>query len=283
MGYVDLYFNGSGFAMGYIKQFCNFLKAVYLSRILIFELTKRDVQSRYLGSYLGMIWAFLQPAVTVLIFWFVFEVGFKSMPVDNYPFVLWLVTGILPWFFISDSISNATNSIIDNAYLVKKVVFRVSILPVTKILSALYIHLFFIGVLFSMFIIYGYMPNIYNIQILYYLFATIILVLGISWLTSALIIFLRDVGQMVAMFLQFGFWLTPIFWSVKALPTKYLLILKLNPFYYIIEGYRNTFIYHRWFWQDIYLTSYFWGVTILLFALGAFVFKKTRPHFADVI
>lgn len=269
--------------MGYIKQFYDFLKAVSLSRMLIFELTKRDVQARYLGSYLGMVWVFLQPTVTILIFWFVFEVGFKSMPIDNYPFVLWLVTGILPWFFISDSISNATNSIIDNAYLVKKVVFRVSILPVTKILSALYIHIFFIGVLFSMFYIYGYMPNIYNIQIVYYLFATIVLVLGVSWLTSALIIFLRDVGQVVAMFLQFGFWLTPIFWSVKVLPAKYLLILKLNPFYYIIEGYRNTFIYHRWFWQDVHLTSYFWLVTLLIFALGAFVFKKTRPHFADVI
>jgi lipopolysaccharide transport system permease protein/teichoic acid transport system permease protein len=280
----DIYsFEGSRFVMGYIKQFYDFLKAIFISKELIFELTKRDFQARYLGSYLGMAWAFLQPTITILIFWFVFEVGFKSMPVDNVPFVLWLVSGILPWFFISDSISNATNSIIDNAYLVKKVAFRVSILPVTKILSALYIHMFFIGVLFSMFLAYGYMPNLYNLQILYYLFAMIVLILGISWMTASLVIFLRDVGQIVAMLLQFGFWLTPIFWSVKVLPAKYLTVLKLNPFYYIVEGYRNSFIYHKWFWQDVNLTIYFWFVTILIFLLGAIIFKKTRPHFADVI
>jgi lipopolysaccharide transport system permease protein/teichoic acid transport system permease protein len=111
----------------------------------------------------------------------------------------------------------------------------------------------------------------------------IVLILGISWMTASLVIFLRDVGQIVAMLLQFGFWLTPIFWSVKVLPAKYLTVLKLNPFYYIVEGYRNSFIYHKWFWQDVNLTIYFWFVTILIFLLGAIIFKKTRPHFADVI
>ena len=269
--------------MGYIKQFYDFLKSILVSRILILELTKRDIQARYLGSYLGMVWAFLQPTVTILIFWFVFEIGFKSMPVDNFPFILWLMSGILPWFFISDSISNATNSIIDNTYLVKKVAFRVSILPVIKILSSLYIHIFFICFLFIMFFIYGFIPNIYNFQIIYYLFATVVLVLGISWITASLVIFLRDVGQIVAMLLQFGFWLTPIFWSAKIVPTHYQTYLKLNPFYYIVEGYRNTFIYHKWFWEDIYLTGYFWIVTLLIFSLGAIIFRKTRPHFADVI
>jgi len=176
-----------------------------------------------LGSYLGILWAFIQPAITVLILWFVFQVGFKSMPVDNVPFVLWLVCGMFPWFFISDSISGATDSIVASSYLVKKVVFRVSLLPVVKIISALLIHVFFVGLLFLMFAAYGHTPTLYNLQVVYYIFAAMCLVLGLSWLTSALVIFLKDIGQLVAMLLQFGFWATPVFWSVKMIPEKYMI------------------------------------------------------------
>ncbi len=269
--------------MTYLKQFCTFITDIIKSRKLIFELTKNDFKKNYLGSYLGILWAFVQPSFTIIILWFVFQVGFRSMPVNNFPFILWLVCGLIPWFFFSESISNATNSVLSNSYLVSKVVFRVSILPIIKILSSVFVHLFFIVFLFFMFLIYGYKPNIYNLQVIYYLFATVILVLGISWLTSSLVVFLRDIGQMVAMLLQFAFWLTPIVWWYKIIPSKYLIVLKLNPVYYIIEGYRNAFIYHKWFWQSPYLTIYFWVVTLILFVLGAIVFKRLRPHFADVL
>jgi len=190
---------------------------------------------------------------------------------------------MVPWFFISDSLLNATNSISDNSYLVKKVLFRVSILPVVKIYSALYIHAFFLLFTVGMFAIYGYMPSLYNLQVLYYLACGILLVLGLSWITASLIIFLKDVGQIVAVVLQFGFWLTPIFYSLKIVPEKYQFLFKLNPFYYIVEGYRNSFVYHKWFWEQPNLTLYFWVVTCFILTLGIFVFKKLRPHFADVL
>lgn len=267
----------------YIKSFCAFLRDIVRSRQLIIELTKKDFQVRYLGSYLGMLWAFIQPFITVMIFWFVFEVGFKSKPVANFPFILWLVAGIIPWFFISESITNAANSIVENSYLVKKVVFRVSILPIIKILSALMVHFFFIGVLVVMFWVYGYPPKLYNLQVIYYLFATICLVVGFSWLTSSLIIFLKDVGQIIAMMMQFGFWVTPIFWSLNMVPESYRWLLVLNPAYYIVEGYRDSFIYGQWFWQQPGLTLYFWVVTSIIFVIGALAFKKLRVHFADVL
>lgn len=269
--------------MGYIKNFYYFLHDIWKSRWLIIELTKKDFQSRYLGSYLGILWAFIQPFITVLIFWFVFQVGFKSMPVDNFPFILWLVAGLVPWFFISDGVASATNSITENSYLVKKVVFRVSVLPIIKLMSALVIHAFFICVIFIMYLIYGYKPTIYSIQILYYLFASIVLVLGISWITSSLVVFLKDVGQVVAMLIQFCFWITPIFWTIKMVPEQYKLIILVNPLYYIIEGYRNSLIYHKWFWEDGFLMGYFWTFTLIVFVIGAIMFKKLRPHFADVL
>lgn len=269
--------------MRYGKLFLSFFLDILRNRQLLWELTKKDLKQRYLGSYLGILWAFIQPTITVLIFWFVFQVGFKSMPVDNFPFILWLICGMFPWFFISDAVGSATDSIVVNSYLVKKVVFRVSLLPIVKIISALLVHIFFIGILFLMFAFYGYTPSIYNLQVIYYAFAMICLILGISWLTSSLVIFLKDIGQLVAMLLQFGFWATPIFWSLKMIPPEYAGLLELNPAFYIIEGYRNSFIYQTWFWQNMNLTIYYWLFTVAVMLIGALAFKKLRPHFADVL
>jgi lipopolysaccharide transport system permease protein len=280
------YFNQSGkvYGMKSFKMFLTFLRELLRNRHIIIELTKNDFRQKYLGSYLGILWAFVHPAIYILIVWFVFQVGFKSQPIDNFPFVLWMLAGIIPWFFFSECLATATGSIQENAFLVKKVVFSMGMLPLVKILSAMIIHFFFIAVIFAMFAIYGYLPSLYNLQVFYYLFCTIMLLLGLSWLTSSLTLFLRDTGQIVNMILQFAFWMTPIFWSPKFLTRGTMNLVKLNPVYYIVEGYRESFIYKTWFWEKHYLlTLYFWCFTLFFFFLGAAVFRKLRPHFADVI
>lgn|GEM_PF-34569 len=261
----------------------SFLQDILQKQRFIIDMAKRDIRARFLGSYLGAFWAFFQPVLQVLIFWYVFQVGFKSTPVDDFPFILWLAAAMIPWFFISDSIQNATHSIADNSYLVKKVVFRVSILPLVRIYSALFIHLFFLVFLFVMFGVYGYWPTIYSIQVIYYLLCSICITMGISWLTASLVIFLKDIGQLIGALLQFGFWLTPIFYSLSIVPERYHFVMKLNPFYYIVEGYRDTFIYQRWFWEHPLQTLHFWIATIIFVVLGTVTFKKLRPHFADVL
>ena len=266
-----------------LRALLGLIRNIVANRKLLWQMTKRDFRQRYLGSYLGILWAFIQPTVTVLIFWFVFQVGFKAMPVNDFPFILWLVCGMFPWFFLSDSIQSATNSVIESAFLVKKIVFRVELLPIVKIMSAFVVHIFFVAVLFAMFAIYGYDVSIYNLQIIYYFFAMTCLVLGLSWLTSSLTVFLRDVGQFVGMILQFGFWGTPIFWNLNMVPEQFQFVLKLNPAYYLVEGYRQSFIYNEWFWQHQYQTIYFWTVTGVVMFVGAWCFKKLRPHFADVL
>ena len=250
---------------------------------LLLSLTKNDFRQKYLGSYLGIAWAFIQPTITVLIFWFVFQVGFKSKPVGDTPFILWLIAGMFPWFFFSDAISNATNAILENSYLVKKIVFRVGFLPLIKIFSALIVHLFFIVFMFVLFMIYGYSFDIYWLQIFYYLGAMIVLILGISYVTSSVVVFFKDMGQLVTMLLQFGFWMTPIFWSIDMIPSKYHWLIKLNPLVYIIEGYRDSMINHIWFWQKPMMGLYFWVVAIFMLWLGWSTFKKLKPHFADVL
>jgi lipopolysaccharide transport system permease protein/teichoic acid transport system permease protein len=242
-----------------------------------------DFRQRYLGSYLGILWAFIQPTITVLIFWFVFQVGFKSQPVNDVPFILWLIAGMFPWFFFNDALSNATNAVMENSYLVKKIVFKVSFLPIIKILSALIVHLFFVFFMYGLFMVYGYVFDLHWLQVFYYLGAMIVLILGISYITSSVVVFFRDMGQLVAMLLQFGFWMTPIFWSIGMVPAKYQWLIKLNPLYYIVEGYRDSMIHHVWFWEKPMLTLYFWIVALGMLALGFSTFKRLKPHFADVL
>lgn len=267
-----------------LRMFLAFLKEMLRNRHIIVELTKNDFRKKYLGSGLGIIWAFIHPTIYITIVWFVFQVAFDSKPMDDFPFVLWMLAGIIPWFFFSESLSSATNSISENAFLVKKVVFSMGMLPLVKIFSAMIIHAFFITVIFAMFAVYGYLPSVYNLQVFYYLFCSVMLLLGLSWLTSSLTLFMKDTGQVVTIILQFGFWMTPIFWSPKRLSPESLTLIKLNPVYYIVEGYRESFIYKTWFWerQDMF-TLYFWSFTLFFFFLGALVFRRLRPHFADVL
>lgn len=270
--------------MRYAKEFYRFLKHVLGNRKLLLTLIKNDFKKQYLGSYLGLAWAFVQPLVFMITIWFVFEIGFRAAPSSgDMPFFLWLISGMIPWFFILNALTSGTNAIIGNAFLVKKVAFRVSILPLVQVGSAFIIHVALVMFIACAFFLYGFKPTIYWLQLPYYMLCAIVLILGISWLTSSIRVFVKDVANIVAVVLQIGFWATPIFWNIQIVPEKYRYLIELNPFYYITEGYRNTFIHHIWFWENMNLTAYFMIISSLIFILGAVVFKRLRVHFGDVL
>ncbi|WP_050805064.1 ABC transporter permease [Solidesulfovibrio carbinoliphilus] len=250
---------------------------------LFFELVLRDFKAGFLGSYLSVVWAFLQPGITVLLLWFVFEVGFRAGPQGDRPFILWLLAGLIPWFFFSEAWAAATQSILGYRYLVKNIVFPLGILPLVKIGSSLIVHMFFLVVVVGILVAYRQHPGWALLQIPYYLAGSLVLLVGLSWLTSSLIVFIPDVGYMVATCIQFGFWFTPIMWNIGMVPARYVPWIALNPAYYLIDGYRRAFLYGGWFWERPMLTGYFWLVTLAIFFTGRIVFQKLRPHFADVI
>ncbi|WP_321330278.1 ABC transporter permease [uncultured Ilyobacter sp.] len=261
----------------------DFFKYFFTHWNLIFELSKDDFKNRHAGSFFGVIWVFIQPLITMLVFWFVFEKGFRNPPVSRVPFILWLICGLLPWNFFFESWNSSTNALYQYNFLVKKVVFRTGILPIIKILSALYVHLFFIVFIFVMFGIYGYNPDLYTLQVFYYTFCMIFLLFGLSWLSSSISVFFKDLSDIIGIVLQVGFWLTPIFWSYGMLGEGLLQIIKLNPMFYIIDGYRDSFINKVWFWEKPMQTLYYWTIASVIFYFGGIIFKKLRPHFADVL
>lgn len=257
---------------------------VKAERKLIVTLAKNDFKSRFVGSYLGMIWAFVQPVVTVIVYWFVFQVGLKAGRQSDYPFILWLMAGLVPWFYFTEALSGGTNVLVEYNYLVKKVVFKINVLPIVKLLSAMVVHLFFVLFVVVMCAAYGYTPSIYTIQLVYYIFCTFVLLMGIVYLTSAVVVFFRDLAQIIQIVLQVGIWATPIMWNAPSmLSPKYVNILKLNPMYYIVDGFRDSLLDKQWFFDKGMWTIYFWIVSIAFILLGTSVFRKLKVHFADVL
>ena len=200
--------------------------------------------------------------------------------------MLWLVPGIVPWFFYSEALNCITGCLQEYSYLVKKVVFQVEILPVIKLISCLLVHGFFLLIMLIMALCFGKLPMATWIQILYYSFAASMLALAFGYLTSAIHVFFKDMAQIVSICLQFGMWLSPIMYQETMFSADYpwiVTVLKLNPFYYIVAGYRDSILTGNWFWERPTLTVYFWVVTLVIGFAGLKVFKRLRPHFSDVL
>ena len=260
-----------------------FLSDIFRMRSVVFELAKRDFQQQYMGSYLGLIWIFLQPLLFVSVLYLVFTLGFRVGKSTHMPFSVYLVTGMIVWLYFAQTLSSNTNVIGNYSFLVKKVDFRLSILPVVKMISALVPHIVLVIVAIVVSWFEGYAPTQYTIQIVYYLFSVSVLLMGLGWLTSSTSIFIRDVSKLVDVFIQFGFWLTPIFWNIEMVPASYQWIVKINPVYYIVTGYRDSIVGQVPFWSRPELTAYYWILTIFVLLMGVSVYRRLRPHFAEVI
>lgn len=267
-----------------IREFFDFILHILKSKKLLLTLIIYTFKKNYLGSYLGLAWAFIQPLTFVFIIWAVFGLGFRSHSTNSgAPFVIWLLAGMVPWFFISDAIRSGADSISNNGYLIRKVAFRTSILPLVNIGSSLLIHFGMLLFLVIALLLHGFLPTIFWLQLPFYIILTSLLAVGFSWLTSSISVFMKDMKNLVSIGLQLGFWLTPIFWSLNVAPAKYHYLVKINPAFYIIDGYRDTFIDGIWFWEKPAWSFYYLAITGITFSFGALVFKRLRPHFADVL
>lgn len=264
-----------------MKEYINFF---IKNRAIYIKLVQNDFKARYIGSYLGAFWGIIQPIITILIYWFVFQIGLRSgdRP-DGTPYILWMIAGMIPWFFFADALGSTTNIYLEYSYMVKKLNFRISILPFVKIGSSLLIHITFL--LFSTVILnfYGFFANWSYLQLIYYMFACVVLVAGITFFTSTIAVYMRDTSQFIAIVIQIGFWIIPIVWAPEAVSERYLYLFKLNPVYYIVEGYRQSLLSNTYFWQSPLYTLYFWSVTLLIWSLSIYTFRKLKPYFSDIL
>lgn len=260
-----------------------FFKSIIKEREILWSLAINDCKARFASSGLGMVWSFLTPLMTILVFWFVFQVGFRSSPVEDVPFMVWYIPAYLSWNYFSETLIQVTNSLMEYRYLVKKVNFEVSIIPVFKVISYAFVHFAFIFFIIGINILYGKMPTIYYVQGFYYFMCMIILLCSMGWFLSAVAAFIPDVVNVIGIVIQIGFWATPIFWNPSTMNPIIQKILKINPMYYICQGYRESFVYGIGFWKHPLYTIYFWLLVTVIMWSGIKIFQNLRPQFDDVL
>lgn len=253
---------------------------------IVLNLALSDFKKRFVGSYFGIIWMFIQPLATVLVYTLIFQVGFKSVPpVPGVSYVIWLIPGIIPWFYFQDSILQGTQVLYEYNYLVKKIVFNIEMLPLVKLISVFLSHICFVIIMFIVFIIAKVPITFKSLLVIYFSFSLSVLSLGIIYFTSAINVFFKDMGQIVAILMQFGMWMAPIMYDESLFMNKAPILtklLKLNPIYYIVKGYRFCMINDN-FNDIIPISIYYFIVTIIIFFIGYRVFNKLKLHFSDVL
>lgn len=159
----------------------------------IFKLAKADIVKTYRGAALGWAWAIIKPAVTIFVYWFAFQIGIRSgKPVEGYPFFLWLIAGLIPWFYINDMLTQGTESIRRYSYLVTKMKFPISTIPTFVSISKLMVNLFLIVIMILIFVFMGYLPDIYIIQLPIYILLSFIFFTVFSLFASLLACMSKD-------------------------------------------------------------------------------------------
>jgi ABC-type polysaccharide/polyol phosphate export permease len=249
-----------------------------------YAMAKVTLTKRYSGSALGVFWSLVKPIIFVFTYWFAMTVGIRSgRPIGNVPYILWLIPGIMPWFYISDALTQGGSAIRANAHFVTKMVYPVATLPVSEVLSLYFVHLMMMCLSTAIFVVSGFGLNIYFLQLPYYLLCCLAFTTVVAMLISALTAVSQDIQQAIKSFITLLFWVTPILWSADNVPSPIKQIILSDPICYIVAGYRNTFIGQRWFFQDWQYTIYFWVAIAAIGLLASYVFTKLEPEFADVL
>ncbi len=212
---------------------------------MIKSMAIRDIRARYVGSFLGIFWSIIHPLTQLLIYYFVFSVILKIKLGPEYGgtnFAVWLVAGLLPWMFFADVLTRSPGAVLEQSSLVSKTVFPSEILPFTLLIAAIINHLIGVVIFIGLLVFFGYSITLKILLIIPILLTTAIFALGLSWMLSALNVFLRDIGQVIGVLVNIWFFLTPIVYPRHGIPENLQLLFGLNPMLYSVEGYRAGFL-----------------------------------------
>lgn len=259
------------------------MKMLQQHRNMLFALSLWELRIRYAGTYGGMIWSIILPLTMAVVYWFVFAVGLRAQGPDNTPYILWFMCGFITWTLFNETLVNSMNSITRNINLVKNIAFPLELLPTITLMVSQITHLIMVVVLFALILAYHIEVNFYTLQFLYYFIALTLFSYGFALLLSAFNVFLRDLAQAITVILNIWFWLTPIVWVPTMLPASTQKYLLFNPMYYIVNGYRDSFLYHKTFWSEPQAACVFWIITGSMLSIGWMIFNKFKTEFADAL
>jgi lipopolysaccharide transport system permease protein len=263
----------------------NILLATWRYRHFILSSIRSELITRFSRSRLGGLWVIIHPLMQAAIFALVLsEVMAAKMPGmanNKFAYAIYLMSGMLGWSLFTEVISRCLTLFVDNGHLLKKIVFPRLCLPLIVIGSALVNSgLLFLSVL-VVFGMLGHWPGIHILWVPLLLMITLILALGIGLILGILNVFMRDIGQVIPIVLQLGFWFTPIVYSLEAVPQAFRQVLHSNPLLPIIKGLQNAMLYDTP--PDVAALSGVFLVAILLMAFAMTLFRRANPEIVDVL
>lgn len=245
----------------------------------------RELKATYVGSFFGFFWAVLNPLSQILIYGIVFGYFLRGSPPPQYgtdSYFLYLVAGLIPWQFFAQTVGASSPVLLTNRNLVKRAAgFPSEVLPIVTVISNIIGQLVSILLLFIIVVAFSHQlsPNV--LLVFLYLFFASLVCIGIGWALSSLTVFLRDIPQVIGLILTAMFFFTPIFYSPSIVPQKVLFVMKLNPMYHVVEGYRLAVLAGK-----LLPTAHFWYlglVSLIILGVGGILFRKLKPEFAEVL
>lgn len=270
------------------SSFFNVFLSLWQHRLLTLQMVKREVMSRYKGSFLGLLWSLIIPILMLAIYTFVFSVVFKvrldqdnGIYDDKTSFALLLFVGLIIFNLFSECLSRAPGLILANVNYVKKIIFPLEILPWVTLGSALFHAGISFLVLMAFLLIAGNSIHWTLILLPVVVLPLLLLIMGLSWLLASIGVFVRDIGQFIGLILTMMLFMSPIFYPASALPESVRGYIFLNPLTFIIEQTRAVILAGNLpDWGG--LAIYYLIATIVAW-IGFMWFEKTRKGFADVV
>lgn len=259
------------------------MKELFANKERLIRLARYENKAKNGGTVLGTIWDILNPILQIFVYWFVFSVALKYNSRDGYPYHVWMMCGMIPWFFINSSMMSSTSSIFSFSSTLKNIAIPLSLVPAKTILSNFLDQLWTLLVLVVVLLVSKVPITWYWLELPYYCFAAFSFLLAFGLIASAVNAIFKDFQRFLNPIIRLLFYFSSVVWSLDSLPENIRFIAKFNPLAYIIDGYRNCLLYSTGIiatWQS---TLIFWAITILTMILGCRLHMKLRNRFIDLI
>lgn len=258
----------------------HFFKEMAKHYSMLWHMSLLDLKKQHVGTILGFIWAYVNPSIRILVYWFVFAIGLKGGD-NGQVYGIWLISGLVPWLFLNDAIRQGGKIYRANISIIKNIKFPILILPGARLLSLFYVHLGINLLLLVLLYIAGFpIFQFETLQLVYLLLTQFLLALALVLIISPFVALSKDLGELLDTIMILLFWLTPILWPLDNLSSEFQFIFLINPLYYIIDNYRNVLIDGKWIQFNWYFL-YFWAVVISLILISGPIYKKLKPIFVD--
>lgn len=256
------------------------IRSLYNYREFLMTNVKKEIRGKYKGSFLGVLWSFINPLLQVIIYWLIFPY-LMGNTVDNY--LIYLVCGIIPWTFFTTVVSQGMVTVRSNAGIIKKVYFPRELLPISVVISGL-INFLISCIIILIFTVAGGVGISWHLILLPVLaLLQSLLSLGLAFALSAINIYVKDTEYIVGFVLNMAFYATPILYTADRFAENQLMmwVFKLNPMAHIIDAYRDIFLYHQL--PTLGSLGYVFAFSMVVLLIGYVIFKKLEKGFAEEI